>query len=391
MFRSALLATSGGFLLLFSVLAGCSAEVDPELDDATGETTGETTETPIINGSRASDYQEAVLVDMLRGGRQAAICSGSLIAPRVVLTAGHCVVGFNGFRITAPYANRQTSTASRSAVYDWRDNGRGTVDPNLHDVGLIYLDREIRLTRYPTLATSKLADGTAVVNVGRIDNGRASSTDLFVSPPVTVSDGRRSGFPFSYSSRMTIQSGDSGGPVFTQNTRVIAAVNSGAGGNTQVLARIDFPYLVDFIQRGIAANGGSGNTGGGGGGGTDAGTGGGGGGGTACTGTPESEPNDTYQRPNALGAAACGALSTATDQDWFSWSVAAGTVNYSVKVAAAGDAKIDMWKLVNGSYTKIANTSPTEITRTSSNAGTYVLAISSPSGTTQNYRLTLTR
>ena len=56
----------------------------------------------IVGGVRASDHPEAVLVDM-----DGAACSGSLIAPRVVLTAGHCVDGSSVWTITAPYAGGQ--------------------------------------------------------------------------------------------------------------------------------------------------------------------------------------------------------------------------------------------------------------------------------------------
>src|SRR5688500_14095964 len=45
---------------------------------------------PIINGNPAFDYPEAVLINM-----DSSACSGALIAPSVVLTAGHCVYGFN--------------------------------------------------------------------------------------------------------------------------------------------------------------------------------------------------------------------------------------------------------------------------------------------------------
>src|SRR5262249_2169214 len=64
---------------------------------------------PIIGGTNASAFPEAVLVDMSRNGKLVAACSGAMIAPKVVLTAGHCVAGFDGWRVTAPFAGKQVA------------------------------------------------------------------------------------------------------------------------------------------------------------------------------------------------------------------------------------------------------------------------------------------
>src|SRR5262245_60799908 len=121
-----------GFVSLFAMgllsfgLGGCStADGQSEDRDALGEATS-----AIIGGSPASDYQEAALVNMLRGGKRAAACSGSIIAPNVVLTAGHCVHGFDGWEIVAPFANNQTAMASKAVTKDWTTD-KETVDPNM--------------------------------------------------------------------------------------------------------------------------------------------------------------------------------------------------------------------------------------------------------------------
>ena len=214
---------------------------------------------PIIGGTQASAYPEAVLVDMSKGGQQTAACSGSLIAPRVVLTAGHCVHGFDGWKVTAPYASGQTASATSGITLDWNTDAE-TVDPNAHDVGLVFLDSDITLASYPTLADAPVADGAQVINVGRIDNGQFSTTDLFASQPTTVNNATSSGFQYDYIAAEVIQSGDSGGPDFTPGTHTIIAVNSGAGGGTEVLARVDL--VLSWIQQQIAAHGGGGNPGG---------------------------------------------------------------------------------------------------------------------------------
>jgi hypothetical protein len=341
------------------------------------------TSSPIIGGTKATAYPEAAIVDMYRGGVMQAACSGSVIAPQVVLTAGHCVDTFDGWRVRAPYTSSgmQTALSSGGITYDWAEGGAETVNPNHHDIGLIFLKTPIKLATYPSLASAKIADGSKVYNLGRINNGVMSSTDMFIGAAIAVRDARTSGFPYDYISSEIIQPGDSGGPDILAGTHQIVAVNSGGGGGTQVLARVDLLY--SWIQTNIASHGGSG--------------------GTTPTPTPtpdptpapgtcgtnvEREPNDAYTGPNALAGTLCGSL-TGGDQDWFTWSVGSTATPYDVKVVATGDAQIQMWKLVSGQYYSIANTSPTEFNKTSNGAGSYVVVVHSPSGAAQSYTLTL--
>jgi hypothetical protein len=359
------------------IAAGCNVGPEDEGDvDVVGS--------PIIGGSLASGFPESALIGMSRNGRTVAACSGSIIAPRVALTAGHCVAGFDGWTVRAPFANNQSTRSSQGETFDWRDDGSEQVNPNLHDIGLIYLDAPINLSQFPVIADRALADGSSILNIGRINNGTLSNTQLFVSKPITVRSAARQGFPFDYVATEVIESGDSGGPdvVPGTNPHVIAAVNSGAGGGTEVLARTDL--LRSFILGKIADHGGGGTTppptmppptqpptpG--------------------CNGPKESEPNDDFQAPNALGASVCGNLGGTDTEDWYTWSIA-GATPYSLKLTASGDAAIAMWKRVGNGFSRVANTSNTEISHVSSGAGSYVLAIFTGSGAAQSYSLTLAK
>lgn len=92
--------------IVVSSVAGCVVEGD---DASTAEKLGEVVAQPIVGGMPATTYAEAALINA-----PGFICSGSVIAPKVVLTAGHCVTDASSFDIVAPFANRQKAKAYRS-------------------------------------------------------------------------------------------------------------------------------------------------------------------------------------------------------------------------------------------------------------------------------------
>jgi hypothetical protein len=353
-FRPAMFALTALFL-------GCAASSSPE--DELDELEAGGQEEPIIGGAKATGYPEAALIDMGYGSQIQSACSGALIAPKVVLTAGHCIGKFTDWYITLPFANGQKAHG-KGSVFDYTSNGN-YVEPNQHDVGLIVLDTPLSLASYPLVASKPVPDGTKIQNIGRINNGSFSNSALFISQPIAVKDAKNSGFPFDYITDEVIQPGDSGGPVVVNGTHNIVAVNSGAGGGTEVLAKVDL--VQSWIKQTVDANGGG-----------------------ATFGDPlggnnppenpdnppdnppaggdkEVEPNNTYNQNNAIGSKVSGQL-TASDQDWFTWNVGTGGIKYNITLQTTGNAQIQMWKLVNGQYYKTPQQSPTQIAQTSTGA-----------------------
>lgn len=348
-------------------LLACSSSGPPP--EGTGSSGDE-----IIGGTLASQYPEAAYLNIDTTAAGGYLCSAALIAPRVVLTAGHCVDTHKTWEV---HVGTETRTSTSAATYDWNEGGATTVNPNHHDIGLVYLPTPITIASYPTLASSALANGAKVTNVGRINNG--TITNSLYAADTTVSAGSSIGYPYDYSSSDVIQPGDSGGPDFASGTHQIVAVSSGAGGSTEVLARVDL--LLAWINAQIASHGGAGPA---------AGTGSVDAGAKDAAPPPPAcpadvEPNNTFAAAYSIGVGSfCGSL-TASDEDWFVATPAAGS--FSIAVAGSGDVVFSLG-LASGTACTPTITGLKSFSLSAPTAQKYCVRVYSPSKVAQTYTVT---
>ncbi len=109
-------------------------------------------------------------------------------------------------------------------------------------------------------------------------------------------------------------------------------------------------------------------------------------GGGGCTGDSEIEPNDSPYVADYLATSLCGALDPAGDKDE-SFFQLNGTQNYDIVLAPEGDATLKVYKQSSrtGNWSRVSNTTPTEVKHRANGGGTYLVIVSSPSKSTQAY------
>ncbi len=247
-------------LPLLALVAACTAGEGRE--EALGSE-----ESAIIEGTTSTSDQDAVVLIVLREGTAPkGLCTGTLVAPNLVLTARHCVSETDpsgactatGRSLTGAKVYSDISPSSLD-IYVGVDGIRRAADSKLadgrgkqlvveevsstfcnRDVAFLVLDRPlhsriapIRLTGGAKVGENVTAVGWGLTEIGDTPMKRQQRTGVAVlaAGPMTLDSASQYGIGDSeFLVGEAFCSGDSGGPALSKTGAVVGVVSRGGGG-----------------------------------------------------------------------------------------------------------------------------------------------------------------
>jgi secreted trypsin-like serine protease len=207
----------------------------------------------ILNGTPDTEHRYVGILFTTIGGQRVPVCSGFLVAPRVFVTAAHCVDDLGSLPAYVSFA--QHFTASSPVVHGAAipNPDFGAPGDDTHDLALIRLDTAVTGRGYAELPSAGLlssAGKKATLSVvgygadGFVRGGGKPTPEFKLVRSMAesrVSKLEKAGFNVRMASGICF--GDSGGPVLLGASDVVVGVNSFV--NNGQCAGNAFAYRLD--------------------------------------------------------------------------------------------------------------------------------------------------
>jgi len=243
-----------GILIASSVgLGACSAVGPRDGEEPSSSRRGDA----IVNGQETSDYPATGL--MLHDGQGS--CTGTLVAPRTVLTAGHCVEQADPSSLSFGFGAAEDQLEQVVQVVSAVQHPNWDSQQLANDVAVLTLAEDApvqRVSMNPKMDSSWVGKTVTLVGFGVTDGPSQTGFGTKRMVDVTIDQVDATSLHYTTEQGKTACNGDSGGPAFVEENGNLLVVGVTSYGDEKcqefgVYTRVD-AYL-DFIYGEIAKAG----------------------------------------------------------------------------------------------------------------------------------------